>query len=176
MKGLMIHGVYEMPSVTVDLEDLETIVFTTGALKTIEGALQQRKNDPFVKPHLEFTAAHDRLASAMRNARRSEAGTLVPWDGELSTDELDFLRDVDAGDVDRILLETKISFDSLAAKGCIDFGQPLTGVLWAGEKTPTWMIDALGDYCVRITVRGRAKLAKIDAANAKKVTDLCGND
>ena len=32
-----------MPSVTVDLADLETIVMTTGALKVIEGAIVQRK-------------------------------------------------------------------------------------------------------------------------------------
>lgn len=71
-----------MPSVTVDLDDLETIVMTTGALKTIEGALNARKNDPFVHQYLDFSEAHDRLSSAMRNAKRADAGTLVPWDGK----------------------------------------------------------------------------------------------
>ena len=87
-----------MTSVAVDLADLETLVMTTGALKVIEGALQARKADPFVREHLDFTAAHDRLATAMRNAMRASADTLVPLDGELSPREIDVLGRIDGGE------------------------------------------------------------------------------
>lgn len=80
-----------MTTVTVELEDLKTLVFATGVIKTIEGALAQRKRDPFVQSHLDFTDAHNRLAAEMRNAERSAAGTLIQWDGELSRDEINFL-------------------------------------------------------------------------------------
>ena len=86
-----------MTSVTVDLADLETLVMTTGALKTIEGALQARKADPFVREHLDFTAAHDRLATAMRNAMRASADTLVPFDEPLTEVEIKLLRRIDGG-------------------------------------------------------------------------------
>ena len=44
-----------MATVTVDLADLEKLVFAAAAIKTIESALQQRRNDPFVREHLDFT-------------------------------------------------------------------------------------------------------------------------
>ena len=40
-----------MKTVTVDLEDLEKIVFATSVIKTIESTMAARKNDPFVRPH-----------------------------------------------------------------------------------------------------------------------------
>jgi hypothetical protein len=153
-----------MPSVTIDLADLETIVMTTGALKTIEGALAQRKQDPFVRQHLDFTAAHDRLASAMRNARRAEAGTLVAWDGELDEDEVNALRHIDSGKRVQISGHEKQNYheyDGLSAKGCIVMGQPVVGVIWAGEERPA--LTPCQGFALKITDRGREKLAKIDA-------------
>ena len=162
-----------MTSVTVDLSDLETLVMTTGALKIIEGAISQRRSDPFVREHLDFTAAHDRLASAMRNARRAEAGTLVAWDGELDGVEVLLLRDV----ADREMGVKGIGchkedYTTLEAKGCVTIGQEVQGILWSGEKQPDIRITP-NYYSVRITDRGREKLAKLDA---KKAADICGND
>ena len=158
-----------MPSVTVDLADLETIVLTTGALKTIEGALAQRRNDPFVRPHLEFTAAHDRLAVAMRNATRAAAGTLVDWDGELDDDEIKMLRRVGEGtfwllrkDKAPVDGEAMSIADRLSAKGCVIMGHFVTGILWAENKGPELTIDPKG-FPVKITDRGAAKLREIDA-------------
>ena len=166
-----------MPSVTVDLADLETLVMTTGALKVIEGAIVQRKQDPFVRGHLEFTAAHDRLASAMRNARRAEAGTLVPWDVELDEKELRLVRELANEPCGYIACDatTKVDYDSLAAKGCVSIGQNVQGTLWAGESKPELRHNVSVPFMVRITDRGREKLAKIDAAKTK-AADLCGND
>ena len=153
-----------MTSVTIDLEDLETLVMTTGALKTIEGAMAQRRGDPFVRQHLDFTSAHDRLASVMRNARRVEAGTLVAWDGALTLGEDAALREVEHTEAGIKFVQRKGDYDSLAAKGCVVIGQSCTGVVWSGEKEADLRPGL--EYAVKITDRGREKLAKIDAARA----------
>lgn len=154
-----------MTDVMVDLADLETLVVTTGALKTIEGALQDRKRDPFVAPHLNFTEAHNRLASAMRGATREKADTVVPWDEPLTPTE-------------RALLQTVIRFedefsqtftvapkyrldhpeiDRLMCKGAITMGQLCKGILWAGKSDIQWAPDPSG-FAVATTARGRKKL------------------
>lgn len=158
-----------MPSVTIDIEDLETLVFTTGALKTIEGALANRRVDPFTRPHLDFTAAHDRCASAMRNARRVEAGTLVDWDGALDVHEENALRHIESGKRAQISAHEKQNYreyDGLAAKGCIVMGQPVAGIIWAGASAPE--LTPCAGFAVKITPRGREKLAKIDEQKAKE--------
>lgn len=157
-----------MTSVTIDLEDLETLVMTTGALKVIEGALHQRKNDPFTRPHLDFTAAHDRLATSMRNARRSEAGTLIEWDGELTEDEARALRHIENGIVTQITSGEKQherEYDNLSAKGCIVMGQPVAGVVWAGATAPE--LTPCAGYAVKITDRGRQKLVDAQVKKAE---------
>ena len=171
-----------MTSATVDLNDLETVVIATGYLKSIESILASRKTDPFVTPHLDFTAAHDRLASAMRNARRAEAGTLVPWDGELDDMEVLLLQDV----ADREMGIKNIGchkedYTTLMAKGCVVIGQEVHGILWAGEKQPDIRITP-NYYSVRITDRGREKLAKLASnlpwrsMDKAKAADLCDNE
>lgn len=161
-----------MISITVDLEDLETLVLTTGALKIIEGALSQRKTDPFVRQHLDFTAAHDRLASSMRNARRAEAGTLVPWDGPLTEIEETLLRDLNGQECGTKGIGChKPDYDSLAAKGCVILGQEVHGILWADDKQPSLRITP-NYYSVKITQRGREKLAKIDTDLFNKAKEL----
>ena len=149
-----------MTSVVVDLADLETIVFTTGAIKAIEVALATRKSDPFVRPHLEYTAAHDRLAEAMRNARRADADTVVKWDEPLTDEEFNDLRDVEGvpGGVRFVPITSKSRYDRLSAKGCIVLGQYVEGILWAGASGPELQVDPKG-YAARITPRGREKLA-----------------
>ncbi len=159
-----------MTQVAVDLSDLETLVFTTGALKTIEGALQARKSDPFVQPHLNFTEAHNRLATAMRNASRGAADTVVPWNGELDGQECAYLAGLIA-DEDEHLFTTITGtwrlehpeIDRLMCKGMVEIGQLVKGVLWAGKDLPELKPDV--GFAVRTTNRGRDKLRKIvDAA------------
>lgn len=84
-----------MTKVVVDLKDLETAVFSAYAVKQIEQALDQRQRDPFVKPHLQYAEAVERLLQVVRSEQRKTSGTLVEWDGELSNSELQYLREVD---------------------------------------------------------------------------------
>src|SRR5690348_875382 len=81
--------------VEVDLKDLETIIYASAAIKSIEAALAGRQHDPFVKPHLQYTEAHNNLVFAMNSARRKTADTVIPWEGELSDSEIRFLHDLD---------------------------------------------------------------------------------
>lgn len=168
-----------MTAVTVELEDLETIVFAAGAIKTIESTLNARKNDPFVRPHLDFTEAHDRLTTAMRNATRAAAGTAVNFDAPLTKTEARTLRSmVDALSArgDGIKLPWyRISgpdkaapgqlmgeYDVLAAKGCIRIGQFVTGIVFAGEAHPNIKADAERGFGAEVTARGRTKLAEFE--------------
>ena len=77
--------------VEVEIEDLETIIFATSVIKTIESALQQRKQDPFVHPHLDYSKASEALTAAMNSARRAVADTKVEWDGALTDKEKELL-------------------------------------------------------------------------------------
>ena len=158
-----------MPSVTVDLDDLEKLVLTSGVMKAIEGLLAGRRNDPFVRQHLDFTEAHDRLATAMRNARRVDAGTLVAWDGELDDEEVSLLRIAEDGHLwlrrdekaPKPGADMSVA-DRLMCKGCVVIGHFLTGVSFPGSQ-PELTVDPKG-FPIRITDRGRDKLAKIAAA------------
>lgn len=167
-----------MTAVIVDLADLETIVFATGAIKAIESTLANRMVDPFVRPHLDYTAAHDRLATAMRNARRAEAGTLVQFDEPLTRAEARALRYVlDAEEVrksgvawfaisgpDKAALGEEMSiYDRLAAKGCVQIGQFVTGVVWSGAPAAEVKADPERGFAAKITDRGRAMLTAFEA-------------
>ena len=151
-----------MTTVTVNLEDLERIVFATAVIKQIECALTARNNDPFVKPHLDYADAHDRLATAVRHAQRSNAGTLFDWDGELTETELTYLKSVIDGDwmSPRYRVEHR-EIDSLAAKGCIILGQLVSGVVWVGAKQPELGVDPKG-FAVKVTDRGKEKLRMLN--------------
>ena len=153
-----------MTEVTVDLADLETLVFATGALKTIEGALHSRRQDPFVVPHLNFTEAHNRLAAEMRNATRAKADTVVPWDEPLEAYERAFLHLVvereDHGLPVTVLADYRLDhpeIDRLMCKGAIIMGQLCKGILWGGKSDIQWAPDPSG-FAVASTARGRKKL------------------
>lgn len=165
-----------MTQVTVDLEDLEAAVFAAAAIKNIEGALTTFRRDPFTKTKVLFSDAHERLAGAMRNARRAESGTLVPWDEPLSVEERELLVRVDnyecehreKGKPFRVALDDKLPeqgqsmalLDCLAAKGCLVLGQFVVGILWAGTSDPELRLLPQDGYAVQITDRGRQKLAE----------------
>lgn len=146
--------------VEVEIEDLETVVFATAALKTIEGALQSRKEDPFVKPHLNFTPAHNNLVAAMNGARRSvTADTATLWDGELNEKEIKLLQLFVASPVHEVDSEYRkrhTEIDSLASKGCLRIGQLVAGALWPGESKPD--IRPIEGYALTMTPRGTTKL------------------
>lgn len=166
-----------MPSVTVDIEDLERLVWATAAIKQIEAALAQRSRDPFVRPHLDFAAAHDRCAAAMRNARRAEAGTAIAWDGALEQDEAVYLGTLKVkgseGLVHLISGSERLQHpevDRLSAKGCVVIGQCAAGVHWAGQDTIEWR--ASPEFAVKVTPRGRDKFKEYEAARVASVVDV----
>jgi len=174
-----------MTTVTVDLADLERLVMTTGALKTVEQALHQRRNDPFVREHLNFTEAHDHLATAMRNAQRSKSSgnTLVEFDSPLEDDETKTLRLMAADrqgwfheistkeKLGSYLKNNKLSvFDRLAAKGMCVIGQLCEGAVFAGESGPQIRPVTRG-FAVKVTDRGLAKVAEIEAAEKREMLE-----
>lgn len=147
--------------VEVELEDLETIVFATAVINTIETALQQRKQDPFVKPHLAYSLAHGNLVAAMNGARRASADTATQWDGELDKEELKFLKEFITNPVIEIDGAYRLKHqevDRLMAKGCIRCGQLVAGAVWPGESKAD--IKPIAGFAIAITPRGRDKLEK----------------
>lgn len=155
-----------MTTVTVDLADLEKLVFVTAAIKTIEGALDLRKKDPFVVAHLDFTDAHNRLAAAMRDVQRGGAGTLVDYNEPLSKEELKALRLVVPGfmissrDKKPKKGEDMVIWDRLNAKGCVEIGQVVKGVIFAGSTQVEAVVADHEWYALRLTARGKALLSK----------------
>jgi hypothetical protein len=161
--------------VEVEIEDLETIVFATAIIKIIESNLKTRKEDPFVQPHLEYTKAHDSLVLAMNSARRSSSPTTVPWDGELSKNELRLLTSFkiatqhEPNPVFEISPEYRLKHeevDGLVSKGCIRIGQLVAGAVWPGE--PKADIKPIPGFALSITQRGNEKLAKALQENETK--------
>lgn len=59
--------------VSVDADDLEVLLFSTGAIKDMEHVLKARERDPLVKSAASrLTDAHDRVTGAWRRAKRPE--------------------------------------------------------------------------------------------------------
>lgn len=169
-----------MTMVTVDLEDLKSLVFASSAIKTIESTLASHKRDPFVQAAAPLTEANDRLASAMRNAERAAAGTAVAWDAPLTNEEVKALKYIEKATgaktpgiaVFVISPADKVDepvYDQLAAKGMVEMGQFVQGIAWAGAPAAQLVADEKG-YAARLTARGREKLAAILAPEGKRPT------
>ena len=159
-----------MTTVTVDLKDLETIVFATGVIKTIEGSLAAFRRDPFVQPHLNFTDAHNRLAALMRDATRAEAGTLVPYNEPLDKEELSCLRAatspgfyISRSDKAPKEGEAMSIWDRLMSKGMIAIGQIVTGSVYTGASAVESLVVDPTRFAIKITDRGRNELMKAAA-------------
>lgn len=177
-----------MTIVTVDYEDLETIIFATGAIKKIEDAISAVKRDPFVQPHLNFGPAHDRLASAMRNAKRAEANdTVVKFDEPLTREEENALRYVALASqgldkkgkslpgpnvftispADKDGRPSMSVYDRLTAKGCLEVGTWVEGIVWTGAPAVSVVPSPNPrGYAARLTSRGREKLAALKPKSA----------
>lgn len=145
--------------VEVEIEDLETLIFATSIIKTFESALQARKTDPFVKPHLDYTNASNNLTVAMNGARRAVSDTKTEWDGALSKDEIALLKEFEKSKVFEVTAEFRTKtkeVDTLASKGCLRIGQLVSGAVWPGEERAD--IRPVPGYALAITPRGTEKL------------------
>lgn len=148
--------------VEVDFEDLERIIYATAIIKMIESALQSRKQDPFVQPHLNYTEAHNNLVEAMNHAKRADAGTKTEWDGALTDKEIKLLKQFKAHGVFEVTGTFRFKnehVDTLAAKGCIRIGTMVKGAVWPGQERPD--IKATENFALAITRRGQDKLEKL---------------
>lgn len=150
--------------VEVELEDLETIIFSSAVIKSIEGALAARHKDPFTKPHLVCTTALNNLTNVMNAARRATADTATAWDGELTNKEIKLLASIEHDEYPSVecsaaFRQKNAEVDSLASKGCIRIGQKVEGHIWAGDTRPE--LVPMPSYTMAITERGREKLKKV---------------
>lgn len=154
-----------MPSVTVDLSDLETLIFTTGALKTVEEALNKRKGDPFVRAHLDFTDAHNRLVERYREASRSR-DNYMGYNNPLTKEEIQYMNELDLSKPgyfiyhDESFMQPRSYIMSLLTKGMVRRGRYLNGVLWDGDTHPQLKEDDKG-FAVRLTTRGATTIAEL---------------
>ena len=149
--------------VSVELKDLETLLYAAAAIKQIEQVLVQRKHDPFVKPEQEYKQAHDNLVAAMNSATRANSRvTVIEWDGSLTDEEIDYLKSVSSSLMKRIVPEVNakerfdLPIDTLAAKGCVKIGQCVKGAIWPGQTQAD--LKSTDMFAVMITPRGRSKL------------------
>jgi len=148
--------------VEVELEDLETIIFATAIIKQIESSLAARKQDPFIRPHLDYNAAHDALTLAMNSARRATANTATLWDGGLEQEEIDLLKILKASPIKQIGPDFRLEHkevDTLASKGCICIGQLVSGAVWAGSDRLD--IKPEPGFALMATQRGKDKLEAV---------------
>lgn len=163
--------------VEVNVADLEAIIQAAGIIKTIEGALASRRTDPFVKPYLDFTDAHNRLTAAWRDAQRAEADTLVKYDAPLTREEVNALQYVAAGapqgapggatyftispeDKGEPGREMSV-YDQLSAKGLIRIGQWCVGVVWPGASQVSDVKPDPKGYAAQLTERGARVLWEV---------------
>lgn len=164
--------------ITVDSDDLEALLFSTGAIKALEAALVQAKDDPLVeqaKPRL--TAAHDRLAADCRRGLResgypgsrdvldepigkADAQVLfrfwrLPM-GAYAASLADGLIPVLYGDKD---VPRPRGYDGLHQRGMLEFGAIFEIILW-GDSQERSRIDK-PIQAVRLTEQGRQALSKL---------------
>ncbi len=153
-----------MTTVTVDVADLQTLLFATGCIQTIEGALKNRDRDPLaVSAKGKLSEAHDRLATAWRRASREPPPE--PDEADIAT----LRRMFAASDAAMIAVGT----DGLGTVNrfaqvlqLIEAGPAWPGVKidWPAPATPEFRQDGMDPrdlrYAARLTARGLAVLGR----------------
>ena len=172
-----------MPTVEVDLDDLEALIFVSAAIKNIEGALMSFRRDPFVQSAQgKFIPAQKRLEVACRNAKRSAApkdgpyykNTMVHFDEPMLTENKKLLVSLYASRNQHGLVRVqthassleakhgpvKLALDSLSVRGMIEVGNYVDGGLWLGDDFPIIGVNH-EFYMVRFTARGEAEAKRL---------------
>lgn len=174
-----------MTDITINLEDLETLIFAAAAVKSIEIAIDTRKRDPFVPKEAPIAAALQRLSADARSARRSKETYATPWDGELGDDEKKWLericKDYDPNnrelrtllisadvlygrDKDPTLAPRQGPIHALSNKGMLAIGTAAAAVVWPGADQPEfWPLPNY--FYLMPTPRGLRKW--------REITSLC---
>lgn len=128
--------------VTVDSDDLQALLFTNAAIKSIEHALKAQKEDPlFEQAAPRFTAASDNIARAWRDAtRRRDMPELFrnPTQAELRDLSDAFLDEHEIGLLGRY--KSKVEWNPLHSRelvsmGLVELGNSRERIIWADGQT-----------------------------------------
>lgn len=155
--------------VTVDREDLITLLMVTGVIKNLERAFGGVNSDTDRRAALPgYEAAHVRLNQALNAATRAERQAAI--DQPLTEDEEQILREWPmleekglGSTLPNVITLTppgvahdKRRYDGLAARGYVTYGNAMNGVKWGNEPDPVWRIDPT-KILIGLTPDGQAK-------------------
>lgn len=158
-----------MPTIEVELDDLEALIYASAAIKNIEGALASYRRDPFVNSMGgKFLPAQKRLEDAVRNAKRGIAhDTAVKFNEPLRSDEATRLKELYCSLMPSGVgpLRDDAAAGSLAAKGMIEIGTKVSGAVWPGQDVPALQKDPTA-LIARLTDRGVAEATRIIKAGS----------
>lgn len=150
-------------SVTVDSDDLQTLLFATGTIKQIEAAIKQHKQDHQVMMAQDnLTRAHDTLAKAWRNAVRVIEDPI--YNDPLTAKELEYLKLVDS--VSRVIQTEDLTSElvrTLRRKGMLELGVRSTQTNWG--DTGLGPIE-FAENVIRITARASDTIYPPDTLNS----------
>lgn len=147
-------------TITIAIDDLETLIFASGALKDVENAMASASRDIQIlgaKHHL--SAARDRLASAMRAAQREQ---VFQAPNQADINRLRELEESGAGlkplgiPVD-CQSERYRECQTLMLKGLVELGTYREVVMWGSSGDVSTKDRPLVQQ-VRLTARGKAAL------------------
>jgi hypothetical protein len=156
-----------MPTVAVDTDDLEALLFATGGIRELEAALAGRKQNPMVRSgEAKLAGAHDRLSTAWRRAKRE-----ADWPKRVVTEaEIAELRAMFTGTNGAWLPFVVLD------RYPMHFAQELllveSGPLWQGLKIdwpspaePEFVVSHSGDlrYAARLSHYGRQVIGVSDS-------------
>ena len=159
-----------MPAVTVDADDLETLLFSVNAIQGVEAALKARERDPLVLAKKgRISEAHDRLAAQWRRARRPEPE--APTEGDIAQLRLMFAK----GNVEAVVKE----FPTRLVQGLqlVEAGPIWDGIKidWPAPSTSEFRqspSDPRGlRYAVRLMPRGEAALRQWSVPQMSTMAD-----
>lgn len=154
--------------VTIDSDDLEKLIFLTGAVKKIEQLMYNRQDDPFLcKDQTVIAEAHDRIAAEYRRATRTMP---ADFNDPISEKAFTLLKSLD-GDFKQIDHQTmKIPlYQELFKKLHIEYGNGYEVIYWSNTQQQQNLND-IAKLMVRVTPRGRALIAEM-AAKESAVTN-----
>lgn len=164
--------------VTVDSDDLEKVLMSTGMIKTIEQVIKQSGNDPFIsKDATAIRDAHNSVSKAWRNATREKchpdqdeplsmeaAALLRELSGKICHIDPRVMKDVY---VDNQGKQQKSLYPELFIKLMIEYGVSREMVYWGGSGDAQRMSP--DRTLVRLTFRGQEVLHDIDTAKKSSI-------
>jgi hypothetical protein len=152
-------------TLTVSADDLETLLFASGAIRSIEEALNAAKRDPWAQSAKgKLTQAYDRLSREWRNAKRAREGYPGANFADPTAEDLLNLAAIEADVRDQgigaaVALGSPLYriVQALHAKGLVELGVYREMVMW-GDSGEVGSRDHPMIQRVRLTARGKKAL------------------